>query len=185
MAEAKLQRFKELVEPKLNVLYRTAQRLAGNRLDAEDLVQDTCLRAWQQLPEPTDADGIDRWLLSVLYHLFIDEDRRRRRAPVQPVDGADDGIEALLSATPGPDAQAESSEHERLLDAAWRKLERAQRVLLSLRLEGYGLREIEDITGISRNVLRARLHRARRSFARYLREAESELATEPRARRNR
>ena len=51
---------------------------------------------------------------------------------------------------------------------AFLKLEEMQRTLLVLRIEGYSLAEIETITGIHRQVLRARLHRARSSLARHL-----------------
>jgi RNA polymerase sigma factor (sigma-70 family) len=76
-----LERFKALVEPQLEGLYRVARRLAGNRLDAEDLVQETCLSAWQKLPAEADEPHVDRWLLRVLYHRFVDGTRRKRRLP--------------------------------------------------------------------------------------------------------
>jgi DNA-directed RNA polymerase specialized sigma24 family protein len=101
------------------------------------------------------------------------------------LNGANDPTESLPSRKPGPDELAETDESERSLDAAWLKLERKQRVLLSLRAEGYGLEDIEAITGISRRVLRARLHRARLSLARYLQDAEGGVAALPRTGRNR
>ena len=163
------------------MLYRTAKRLTGNRLDAEDLVQDTCLRAWEQLPLSRESVSLDHWLLRVLYHRFIDEIRRRKRAPVQPLNGADDPTDQLPSANAGPEELAEHAESERAFDAAWLRLERSQRVLLSLRAEGYGIEDIEKITGIGREVLRARLHRARRSLARHLEDPESHATNESRA----
>lgn len=172
MSDARLQRFRAQIEPHLTRLYRAAHRLAGNRLDAEDLVQDTCLRAWEQLPQPRGSGSLDRWLLSILYHRFIDESRRRKRAPVRPLDGARDPTDIVASGDPRPDELLERAESERALDAAWLELERSQQILLALRAEGYGLEEIEEITGISRKVLRARLHRARRSLARHLQAAE-------------
>ena len=180
MTEARLKRFRSMVEPRLNTLYRTAKRLTGNRLDAEDLVQDTCLKAWEQLPPPRESGSLDHWLLRVLYHRFIDETRRKKRAPVQALNGAEDPTEHLPSANPGPEEQAEQAASERAFDTAWLRLERSQRVLLSLRAEGYAIEEIAMITGIGRDVLRARLHRARRSLARQLRDAESR-ATKARA----
>jgi RNA polymerase sigma-70 factor (ECF subfamily) len=181
MTEAKLKRFKNMVEPRLGMLYRTARRLTGNRLDAEDLVQDTCLRAWEQLPPPRESVSLDHWLLRVLYHRFIDETRRRKRAPVQPLNGAADPTDRLPSAHAGPEELALHAESERALDAAWLRLERSQRVLLSLRAEGYGIGEIGKITDIGRDVLRARLHRARRSLARHLEDIGSEATNEARA----
>jgi RNA polymerase sigma-70 factor (ECF subfamily) len=136
MAEPGLQRFKNLIEPQLEVLYRTAQRLAGNRIDAEDLVQDVCLQAWRRLPPPRDDEAVDRWLLKVLYHRFVDEARRRQRGPVRQLNGADDPTEGLPSTNPGPEELAETAEREHAIDRAWRRLSRTQQALLSLRAEG-------------------------------------------------
>lgn len=165
--DAKLDRFKTLVEPQIETLHRVARRLTGNRVDAEDLVQETCLSAWQKLPTEAEAAHVDRWLLRVLYHRFVDGTRRKRRTPA-PSHGQGDATEALPSPGPGPDELAARDEGERIFARAWLKLEPAQQVLLSLRAEGCGLFEIEAITGIGREVLRARLQRARASLARHL-----------------
>jgi RNA polymerase sigma-70 factor, ECF subfamily len=183
--EAKLKRFKTVIEPRLRGLYRVAYRLAGNRLDAEDLVQETCLRAWEKLPSDTTPEHVPRWLLRVLYHRFVDGQRRKRRGPVESLNGADDPTPTAVSPTARPDELAERADRERVLACAWAELEPTQQVLLSLRAEGFGLEEIEAITGISRDVLRARLHRARQSFARHLEDADRSLQRPTRAGRRR
>jgi RNA polymerase sigma-70 factor (ECF subfamily) len=171
MAENRMEKFKAQMEPELRGLYRAARRLAGNRLDAEDLVQETCLQAWQKLPAGIDAGHLRNWLHRVLYNRFIDGVRRRKHGPVAPLDGADDPTAEMISPDPGPDDLAELDEDERTLHHAWMQLEPAQRALLALRAEGFDLVEIEEIMAISRVVLRARLHRARRSLALQLKEA--------------
>jgi DNA-directed RNA polymerase specialized sigma24 family protein len=60
------------------------------------------------------------------------------------------------------------------LERAWLKLDRGQRVLLALRAEGYGLSEISAVTSVPLDALNARLYRARQSFARYLRDEETD-----------
>src|SRR2546426_7558456 len=65
----------------LDSLYRVALRLTGNAADADDLVQETMLkayRAWDQYEKGTNAKG---WLLTILRHAFINEYRRRTRHP--------------------------------------------------------------------------------------------------------
>jgi RNA polymerase sigma-70 factor (ECF subfamily) len=65
----------------LDSLYRVALRLSGNAADADDLVQETMLkayRAWDQYQRGTNAKG---WLLTILRHAFINEYRRRTRRP--------------------------------------------------------------------------------------------------------
>jgi len=174
MATTRLERFRQRVEPELPGLYRTAHRLTGNRADAEDLVQDTCLAAWEK-PPPDDANrSLRHWLLRVLHHRFIDGARRRDRGPVRSLNSANDPTPGLVSPKPGPAELALQHEDELALDHAWQQLEPIQQMLLILRAEGYGLAEIAEITGIGRDVLRARLQRARRSLARQLGNTEPE-----------
>lgn len=168
MPRERLQEFQASIEPLLGALYRAAYRLTANRADAQDLVQETCVLAWERLPGLEDASHIEHWLLRALYHRFIDGTRRSKRAPVRLSNADDDPANDASSPAPGPDALAEHAELERRLDAAWLKLEPDHRVVIALRAEGYGLAEIEAITGVERAALRARLHRARRSLARHL-----------------
>lgn len=176
MADQRPQAFDSRIAPQLGLLFRAAWRLTGNRADAEDLVQDTCVLACENLKALNEADHPDRWLLRVLYHRFIDGTRRRRRSPVV---AQGKGEELSLPATdePGPEDLAMQTDQERALKEACDKLSDTQRALLTLRAEGYGLDEIEAITGIGKDVLRARLHRARLSLARYLEQGGSEAAT--------
>src|SRR5437879_13800657 len=65
----------------LDSLYRVALRLTGNAADADDLVQETMLkayRAWDQYEKGTNAKA---WLLTILRHAFINEYRRKTRHP--------------------------------------------------------------------------------------------------------
>jgi RNA polymerase sigma factor (sigma-70 family) len=159
--------FYTLVAPHLDRLFRVACRLLGNTADARDLVQDTCVIACENLPELAANTNPERWLLRVQRNRFIDRARRRQRAPVvalkSPV-----RAERLASTEAGPEELLLREVEERALDLAFQQLDDTHRLLLSLRAEGYGLAEIEAITGIGKDVLRARLHRARRSLAQHL-----------------
>ena len=68
--------------PHLDALYRVALRLTGDPAQAEDLVQDTMLKAyrsWRQYKPGTNAKG---WLLTILRNTFINSYRRRKLEPV-------------------------------------------------------------------------------------------------------
>jgi RNA polymerase sigma-70 factor (ECF subfamily) len=166
MADAE-DRFDALVTPHLTTLYRVAYRLARNTPDAHDLVQDTCIAACENLGDLAAADRPDRWLLRVLQNRFINVAKRRHRSPVRALDDEPDFTQ-LASAEPGPEELRQEADAERHLEWAFLQLEEAQRTLLALRAEGYGLSEIAAITGVDKEVLRARLHRARNSLARHL-----------------
>lgn len=169
--------FYTLVAPHLDRLFRVACRLLGNTADARDLVQDTCVIACENLPELAANSNPERWLLRVQRNRFIDRARRRQRAPVVTLK-VPARTERLASTEAGPEELLQREDEERVLDLAFQRLDDTHRLLLSLRAEGYGLAEIEAITGIGKDVLRARLHRARRSLAQHL-EARQDPAQHP------
>lgn len=167
MADDRERLFRTLVAPHLERLFRVACRLLGNTADARDLVQDTCVTACEHLDELATTPHPERWLLRVQRNRLIDVARRRQRAPVVPLrDPA--RTDRLASTDAGPEDLLQQDEQERALDRAFQQLDATQRLLLSLRAEGHGLADIESITGIGRDVLRARLHRARLSLAQLL-----------------
>ena len=161
--------FDRLVAPHLATLFRVAWRLTRNTPDAQDLVQDTCITACEH---PADLDAARQplhWLLRVLNNRFIDGARRRKRSPLVAMEGPS-GVVRMASAEPTPEESLQQADGERELQVAFLKLDQIQRTLLTLRAEGYDLAEIERITGIGREVLRARLHRARKSLVAHLTE---------------
>jgi RNA polymerase sigma-70 factor (ECF subfamily) len=167
------ERFRRLVEPHLDALFRAAYRLARQRADAEDLVQETCIRACQRIDQLDNSQAVKSWLLRVLHNVFIDGARRARSAPIDRfVDGTD-----LVAASSSPDQTPEDSlnaaQREDQIERAWLKLERGQQALLALRAEGYSLTEISSITGIAMDALTMRLYRARRQLTRCLQEVQT------------
>jgi RNA polymerase sigma factor (sigma-70 family) len=167
MTQSEECRFEAIVAPHFDALYRTAYRLTRSRDDAEDLVQEVCLKACGRIAELADVANARAWLMRVQYRLFIDGRRRRQRSPLRAVaDGAD--LDALAAGGPGPDELAEQGRIERRVAAAWHGLEPDQRALLALHVEGHSLSELEAITGVSKNALSARLHRARARLAKLM-----------------
>ena len=169
MPDSREDRFDSLVAPHLATLFRVAYRLVRNTADAQDLVQDTCVAACEHRADIGAADHSVRWLLRVLHNCFIDGARRRRRSPLVALEEMG-GALAVRSDAPGPEELLQQADGERALERAFLQLDPAQRTLLVLRAEGHDLAGIESITGISREVLRARLHRARRRLAQRLNE---------------
>ncbi|HEX4568960.1 MAG TPA: sigma-70 family RNA polymerase sigma factor [Dongiaceae bacterium] len=163
-----------------------AQRITGNRSDAEEIVQEAFLRCWQKAPEwrPVERPANDRaandrgedgaraqfgtWLYRVLVNLCLD--RRRRPQPV--------GIEAAEtvadSAADGFDETARG-ETSRRVQAAMAQLPERQRAALALcYFEGLGNIEAAATLDISIGALESLLVRARRA----LRDALGDLAEE-------
>jgi len=176
MPDTSTDRFDAKVAPHLAMLLRVAYRLVRNRSDAQDLVQETCVAACENPAAFGGADHPVRWLLRVLHNRFIDRTRRRKRSQLVPLHEAD-ATDPLVCGRPGPEESMLHSDAQRAIERAFLQLEEMQRTLLVLRLEGYDLGEIESITGIHREVLRARLHRARNSLARHLEQQTGATST--------
>lgn len=154
-----------LIAPHLTALFRAAYRLTGNRPDAEDLVQDVCVRAHAHVAALKAATQPKAWLLKVQYRTFVDGIRRRKHSPLAT---GEDFDAARSSDTPSPEDAAEGSLAEQRLLDAWRQLDKEQRALLALHVEGYSLAELEAITDLTTDVLKARLYRARQRLGKLL-----------------
>jgi len=164
-------RFESLIAPHLDAVYRAAFRLARKRADAEDLVQETCVRAFLNIDQLRDSQPVKPWLLRVMHNLFVDGVRRARLAPV-PEPGGEGTESSAVSPDPSPELSAYTTQREEQLHRAWLRLERGHRALLALKAEGYTLAEIGEITGLALDALNARLYRARQNFARHLTEEQ-------------
>lgn len=156
--------FDAVIEPHFAALYRAAMRLTRSHADAEDLVQDVVVRALPELRRLATLDSPRAWLLRVQYRLFVDGVRHRSRSPIEAVDG-DPVVASATSEMPEPDRLAEHDQREQQLACVWHELPRQQRALLAMHAEGYSLGELEAMTGLSRNAIGVRLHRARARLA--------------------
>jgi RNA polymerase sigma-70 factor (ECF subfamily) len=167
MTDSVEQRFTSLVQPHFAALHRAAMRLTRRRHDAEDLVQEVCLRACSRLDDLGSVANPRAWLMRALYHLFVDATRRKRRRPDVPL-AADDMVGAPHSEEAGPERAADATRMHERLAAVWDRLDAEQRALLSLHAEGHDLEELAAIFAVNRNALSARLHRARQRLAKLL-----------------
>jgi RNA polymerase sigma-70 factor (ECF subfamily) len=167
--------FEAMLRPHFDVLYGRAHRLTGNAADAEDLVQELCIRVFPRVDELAGLDNPRAWLMRVLYRLFVDLARSKQRSPIRcvDIDHAEEYLQAP-SGEPGPEQQTEALlQHERL-QRAWQYLDGEQRALLALQaIEGHSLAEMETITGMPQGTLKSRLHRARARLGRLLEREET------------
>ncbi|HEV8263524.1 MAG TPA: sigma-70 family RNA polymerase sigma factor [Gemmatimonadales bacterium] len=147
----------------LDSLYRVALRLTNNASDADDLVQETMLkayRAWHQYEKGTNAKG---WLLTILRHAFINEYRRRTRHP-ETVDL--DTIEPFAVFGEIQEEDPQGAFFDRIVDdevlRAIDQLPEAFRETLVLSdVEGLSYQEIAKILEVPVGTVKSRLFRAR------------------------
>jgi RNA polymerase sigma-70 factor (ECF subfamily) len=165
-----------LIRQHYDVLYRAGYRLTRSAADAEDLVQEVCVRAYPRLAEIERLEQPRGWLLRVLYRLFVDQRRRYDRKHVRAIDEN----EEFVSAEPGPAEEADRALDRWRVEDAWRYLNQEQRVLLALHdVEGYTLVEIHSLTGLKEGTIKSRLHRARVRLGRLLQRGDASASAEP------
>lgn len=75
--------FEALIKGHLDALYRTALRMTKNSADAEDLVQETALKAYRYFDRFEEGSNIRAWLFKILTNLFINRYRKESKAPTQ------------------------------------------------------------------------------------------------------
>src|SRR5215210_7344472 len=100
-------RFSEEAMPYMSALYAAALRMTRNPSDAEDLVQETFLRAYRGFAGFTDGTNLKAWLYRILTNTFINSYRKKQREP-DTVSG-DEMEEWFLYDKLGPDAATPSA----------------------------------------------------------------------------
>lgn len=161
--------FRVHVEPEIPVLLRVARRLTGTSIDAEDLVQETLLRAIRAV-DRFDGRYPRAWLLTILRNTWKNSLRKRRPSLLReteeafaavPAHGADGrgGAEALVM-----DATVDGA-----LLAALRDLTPKMReAVVLVDVDGLSYREAAELLGIPEGTVMSRLHRARRRLRQQL-----------------
>jgi RNA polymerase sigma-70 factor (ECF subfamily) len=158
-------RFEALTRPQLDALFRTARRIVGSAAVAEEVVQDTCLKAYERFDPADEPAQFRPWIFRILVNCSIDQIRRRGRELGLPLDGVPPtALEAVadLSASIAPDRIAESRELGQAIERALSDLApelRAVVVLVLIEEMSYG--EAAHSLAISEDLVRSRLSRAR------------------------
>jgi RNA polymerase sigma-70 factor, ECF subfamily len=153
-------RFESLVLPHLNAAYNLARWLARDVNDAEDVVQDACVRALKYVGTLRDGDA-RAWFLTIVRHAFYDWCARNRPAEIAHDDGT--AIESAVDESAvDPERSAVRNSDSRLLSDAVSELPVGFREVLVLReLEELSYKEIARIVDIPIGTVMSRLARAR------------------------
>lgn len=154
--------FEDIALPLINVIYRAALRLTKSESDADDLVQDTYLRAYRYFDRFERGTSIRAWLLTILRNIFLNELGKRARNPEfvsfeqlilsgeEPADSGDPE-EELLSKLIG----------DQLMDAMNAVPEKFREVILLSDLQGFSYKEIAGIIDRPIGIVMSRLYRGR------------------------
>lgn len=169
-------RFERDALPLLDDIYRGALRLTRNPADAQDLAQETFLRAYRSWHQFEDGTNIKAWLFRILMNQYITSYRAsQKRVATVPVD-EDTGFDLYenLRARKEPDAgSAESLVIDALMDEevveALNDLSDDFRMVVVLAdIEGFSYKEIAEMLAIPIGTVMSRLHRGRKALQRSL-----------------
>ncbi len=167
----------------IDALYRTALRMTRNAADAEDLVQETYLRAFRSLHQFTEGTNLRAWLFRILTNTYINEYRRRQR---RPTNSSLDDIEEfylydhLIESGVQPSVERPEDivlsrlSVDRVIGAIDELPEEFRQVVLLADVEGFSYRDIASIVEIPIGTVMSRLYRARRRLQRQLYDAAVE-----------
>jgi len=168
-------RFERDVMPYFGQLYPAALRMTRNSSDAEDLVQETLVKAYAAFHQFKPGTNLRAWLYRILANTFINNYRRKRREPVQPL-GIDfqEDWQAGTDPLSAPAASAEAVALDRMADSdvlrALRDLPKEFGVAIYLAdIEGYPYKEIAEMMGTPIGTVMSRLHRGREKLRHRLR----------------
>ena len=160
-------RFNEMVLPHLDDAYGLARWLTGNRTDAEDVVQDACMRALASL-ETAVVERPRAWLLTIVRNTAFSWMGKNRPKAVVLVGDLEllDAAAAHRDASPGPEEVLIAAADEAALELAILALPPLFREVVVMRdINGMGYREIAAATGAPQGTVMSRLARARAQLA--------------------
>lgn len=146
------EQFEALVREEKGTIYSICLMFAPDRTQADDLAQETLVNLWLGMPKFRGDSSSHTWVYRVTLNTCISYERKKKR---QPLDRAD-GIDVTL-----PDESSDRGENARRLHQRIQSLERFDRAIILLWLEGLPYDEIGDIVGITPNAVGVRLVRIR------------------------
>ncbi|CAB4868984.1 unannotated protein [freshwater metagenome] len=168
-AEERAQRFERDAMPYIDQLYGAAMRMTRNPTDAEDLVQETYLKAFGAFTSFTEGTNLKAWLFRILTNTYINIYRKKQRQPYQSAtdDLTDGQLHEAESHTARGLRSAETEALDRLADSdvveALAAIPEDFRLAVYLvDVEGFAYKEAAEIMGTPVGTVMSRLHRGRK-----------------------
>ena len=170
-------KFSEQAMPFMDALYTAAMRLTHNSADAEDLVQETYLKAYRAYGSFEEGTNLRAWLYRILTNTFINSYRSKKRRPDESdIDEIEDlylyrrlgGLEAATAGRSAEDELLDWFTDTEVKEAVESLPEQFRMAVLLSDVEGFSYKEIAEILDIPIGTVMSRLHRGRKALQRQL-----------------
>lgn len=162
--------FAKLVEAHQAPVRRFLLRLThGDAMAADDLAQETFIRAWQHIRDFRGLSGFETWLMRIAYRLFLDEQRKTKQ-PALTIDDNSTAAQPAAFMEQSPAYAVPGAALKMDIDKAMATLSTDERTCVTLQcVEGYSIKDIASITQMNENTIKSHLARGKRHLAEYLR----------------
>lgn len=173
-ARDKRKSFETEALPHMDALKRTALRMTRNDGDAEDLVQETYVKAYRFWDKFEPGSNCRAWLFKIMTNIFINDYRSKSRTPSSvSVDEIDDNFIYGQLATAPPEETPEREFFAKVFDDDVKKAieelpEDFRTVVVLSFLEGFSYQEIAEIADLQLGTVKSRLHRGRKLLQKQL-----------------
>lgn len=167
-----LKTFEQLAIPLLNPLYSFAYWLARNPQEAEDLVQETYLKAWQAFSSFQLGTNFRAWMYRILRNIFLTSRTGLQASKTEPLDLQEENVTALVATTETPESILIAAANRDLVRSAIEGLPLDFREVLLLReVDEMSYRDIAATLSLPIGTVMSRLSRARQAVTDKLRKA--------------
>lgn len=155
-----------------NQVYNIAYGMLGNSEDAQDIAQDVFLSVWEKIGQFQFKSRFSTWLYRIVTNMCINEQNRRQRRQTSPTE-MDDSQAWTPVDSRTPEKEVLFAEQQEMLQAALGQLKPDYRKILILReMEGLSYDELAEILNCSVGRVKSRLHEARLSLRKILKQKD-------------
>ena len=167
--------FKSLVRQYQNRIYNSAFRILGNAEEADEVVQETCIRMHHSIDKFARTSSLSAWVFRIVHNTCMDMIRNRSRKktaipfdPQAAEESAPEGsggggiLAQAPDPSPGPAERLDKNEQSEIVAEMLKLLPESQRIVMVLHdVEGFSYQEVADIVGEKLGTVRSRIHYGR------------------------